>query len=141
MELLVKRFNDLSNDELYAILKARVDVFVVEQNCPYEEIDDMDQKALHLYLKDNDRIKAYLRIIDCDDHAKIGRVIATDRRKGLGTEIMNEAIRICKQNLKKDRIALEAQTYVQEFYEKLGFRQVSEPFYLDGIEHIKMIRE
>ncbi len=141
MELLVKRFNDLSNDELYAILKARVDVFVVEQNCPYEEIDDMDQKALHLYLKDNDRIKAYLRIIDCDDHAKIGRVIATDRRKGLGTEIMNEAIRVCKQDLKKDRIALEAQTYVQEFYEKLGFRQVSEPFYLDGIEHIKMIRE
>ena len=141
MELLVKRFNDLSNDELYAILKARVDVFVVEQNCPYEEIDDMDQEALHLYLKDNDRIKAYLRIIDCDDHAKIGRVIATDRRKGLGTEIMNEAIRICKQDLKKDRIALEAQTYVQEFYEKLGFRQVSEPFYLDGIEHIKMIRE
>ena len=141
MELLVKRFNDLSNDELYAILKARVDIFVVEQNCPYEEIDDMDQKALHLYLKDNDRIKAYLRIIDCDDHAKIGRVIAIDRRKGLGTEIMNEAIRICKQDLKKDRIALEAQTYVQEFYEKLGFRQVSEPFYLDGIEHIKMIRE
>ena len=141
MELLVKRFNDLSNDELYAILKARVDVFVVEQNCPYEEIDDMDQEALHLYLKDNDRIKAYLRIIDCDDHAKIGRVIAIDRRKGLGTEIMNEAIRVCKQDLKKDKIALEAQTYVQEFYEKLGFRQVSEPFYLDGIEHIKMIRE
>ena len=141
MELLVKRFNDLSNDELYAILKARVDIFVVEQNCPYEEIDDMDQEALHLYLKDNDRIKAYLRIIDCDDHAKIGRVIATDRRKGLGTEIMNEAIRVCKQDLNKDRIALEAQTYVQEFYEKLGFRQVSEPFYLDGIEHIKMIRE
>ena len=141
MELLVKRFNDLSNDELYAILKARVDIFVVEQNCPYEEIDDMDQEALHLYLKDNDRIKAYLRIIDCDDHAKIGRVIAIDRRKGLGTEIMNEAIRVCKQDLKKDRIALEAQTYVQEFYEKLGFRQVSEPFYLDGIEHIKMIRE
>ena len=141
MELLVKRFNDLSNDELYAILKARVDIFVVEQNCPYEEIDDMDQEALHLYLKDNDRIKAYLRIIDCDDHAKIGRVIAIDRRKGLGTEIMNEAIRVCKQDLKKDRIALEAQTYVHEFYEKLGFRQVSEPFYLDGIEHIKMIRE
>ena len=141
MELLVKRFNDLSNDELYAILKARVDIFVVEQNCPYEEIDDMDQEALHLYLKDNDRIKAYLRIIDCDDHAKIGRVIAIDRRKGLGTEIMNEAIRVCKQDLNKDRIALEAQTYVQEFYEKLGFRQVSEPFYLDGIEHIKMIRE
>lgn len=141
MELLVKRFNDLSNDELYAILKARVDIFVVEQNCPYEEIDDMDQEALHLYLKDNDRIKAYLRIIDCDDHAKIGRVIAIDRRKGLGTEIMNEAIRVCKRDLKKDRIALEAQTYVQEFYEKLGFRQVSEPFYLDGIEHIKMIRE
>ncbi|MBQ1566388.1 MAG: GNAT family N-acetyltransferase [Erysipelotrichaceae bacterium] len=141
MELLVKRFNDLSNDELYAILKARVDIFVVEQNCPYEEIDDMDQEALHLYLKDNDRIKAYLRIIDCDDHAKIGRVIAIDRRKGLGTEIMNEAIRVCKQDLNKDRIALEAQTYVQEFYEKLGFRQASEPFYLDGIEHIKMIRE
>ena len=141
MELLVKRFNDLSNDELYTILKTRVDVFVVEQNCPYEEIDDMDQEALHLYLKEGNKIKAYLRIIDCNDHAKIGRVIAIDRRKGLGTEIMNEAIRVCKHDLNKDRIALEAQTYVQEFYEKLGFKQVSEPFYLDGIEHIKMIRE
>lgn len=141
MELLVKRFRDLSIDELYTILKIRVDVFVVEQGCPYEEIDDQDQNALHLYLKDDNRIKAYLRIIDGNDHAKIGRVIAIDRRKGLGTIIMNEAIRVCEENLNKERITLEAQTYVREFYEKLGFKQVSEPFYLDGIEHIKMVRE
>ena len=141
MELFVKRFKDLSIEELYTILKTRVDVFVVEQNCPYEEIDDQDQEAIHLYLKEDNKMKAYLRIIDGNDYAKIGRVIAVDRRKGLGTNIMEEAIRVCKEKLNKDRISLEAQTYVQPFYEKLGFRQVSEPFYLDGIEHIKMIRE
>ena len=141
MELSVKSFYELSVDELYRILKLRVDVFVVEQNCPYEEIDDQDQEAIHLYLSDDEKIEAYLRIIDEDDHAKIGRVIAKKRRKGLGTTIMKEAIRVCKEVLKKDKIIVEAQTYAREFYEKLGFRAISEPFDLDGIEHIKMIRE
>ena len=141
MELSVKRFNELSIDELYKILKLRVDVFVVEQNCPYEEIDGHDQEALHLYLTDEGQIKAYLRIFDEKDCARIGRVIAEERRKGLGTMIMNEAIRVCKETLHKDRIVLEAQTYAREFYEKLGFKGISEPFDLDGIEHIEMIRE
>ena len=141
MEFVLKEFRQLSIDELYAILKIRVDVFLVEQNCPYEEIDGQDQKALHLYLLDEGKIKAYLRIIDEDDHAKIGRVIALDRRKGLGTILMKEAIRVCKERLNKDKIELEAQTYSKAFYESLGFKEDSEPFDLDGIEHIKMIRE
>lgn len=141
MELKAKRFKQLSLDELYAILKLRVDVFVVEQQCPYEEIDGLDQKAIHLYLIEKEDIMAYLRILDEDDHAKIGRVIARKRRKGLGTKLMKEAIRICNEELDKNRIILEAQTYARAFYENLGFYPVSEPFDLDGIEHIKMIRE
>ena len=141
MEIIIRRFNELSVDELYRILKIRVDVFVVEQNCPYEELDNMDQEAIHLYLMEDNKIKAYLRIIDEDDHAKIGRVISMDRHKGYGTIIMKKAIDVCKDELHKDKIKIEAQTYARKFYENIGFVQTSKPFLLDGIEHIEMMLE
>ena len=141
MEIIIRRFNELSVDELYRILKIRVDVFVVEQNCPYEELDNMDQEAIHLYLMEDDEIKAYLRIIDEDDHAKIGRVISMDRRKGYGTIVMKKAIDVCENELHKDKIKIEAQTYARKFYENIGFVQTSKPFLLDGIEHIEMVLE
>lgn len=141
MELYIKRFEELTLDELYAILKLRVDVFVVEQKCPCDEIDNRDQAAIHVYLKDNNGIKAYVRILDrgvVSEHVTIGRVIAAQRNKGLGRRVMEEAIRAAQEILDADTIFLEAQVYAKGFYEKLGFKPISESFSLDGIPHVKM---
>lgn len=141
MELYIKRFEELTIDELYAILKLRVDVFVVEQKCPCDEIDNRDQAAIHVYLKDADGIKAYVRILDrgvVSEHVTIGRVIAAQRGKGLGRRVMEEAIKAAQEIFGTDTIFLEAQVYAKGFYEKLGFKSVSEAFSMDGIPHVKM---
>ena len=142
MNLKIKRFNDLTVDELYQILRLRVSVFVVEQHCAYPEIDDLDQDAIHVWFEDENGIEAYLRILDRDienEHCAIGRVIAVKRRCGLGSRIMREGIRVAVEQFSADAIYLEAQTYAREFYEQLGFKQVSDEFALDGIPHVKML--
>jgi len=99
MELVVKHFNELNTKELFDIYKLRVSVFVVEQNCPYQEIDDTDLVSYHMYYKDKDGIKAYLRIVPKNvtmEDASIGRVISMDRRKGLGSKLLNEGIDFIK---------------------------------------------
>ena len=144
MVLRVKHFYELTRDELYAILKLRVSVFVVEQKCPYQEADNLDQDAIHVWLEDGDGIEAYLRILDRGvekEHVAIGRVIAVKRRCGLGSRILEEGIRAAKELLDADKIYVEAQSYAREFYEKQGFRQVSDEFLLDGIPHVRMILE
>jgi ElaA protein len=142
MKLFVRRFAELSPEELYAILRLRVDVFVVEQRCPYPELDGLDQGALHVWLADEDGIAAYLRVLDKgirDERASIGRVIAVRRRMGLGTRILREGIRAAREIFGAEGIYLEAQTYARGLYEKQGFRPVSEEFLEDGIPHIKMV--
>ena len=142
MTLQIKRFHELTTEELYAILRLRVSVFVVEQNCPYMELDDLDREALHVWLEDEDGIEAYLRILNRgveSEHVAIGRVIAVKRRCGLGTQILAEGIRAAREGFGADRIYLEAQTYARGLYEKQGFRQISDEFLLDGIPHVKMI--
>lgn len=144
MNLKIKRFNELTVDELYQILRLRVSVFVVEQQCAYPEIDDLDQDAIHVWLEDEDGIEAYLRMLDKgveNEHCAIGRVIAVKRRCGLGSRIMREGIRVAKEQFGTDAIYLEAQTYARDFYEQLGFEQISDEFMLDGIPHVKMILE
>lgn len=144
MELKIKRFNELSLDELYKILKLRVDVFVVEQNCPYEEIDDNDQQAIHVWLEDAGKIMAYLRVMDKgveSEYVSIGRVVASERRKGFGTKILEEGIKVAKDYFNADLIYLEAQVYTKSLYEKHGFEVVSNEFDLDGIPHVKMIKK
>ena len=144
MELKIKRFNELTVDELYQILQLRVSVFVVEQQCAYPEIDDLDQDAIHVWFEDEDGIEAYLRMLDKgveNEHCAIGRVIAVKRRCGLGSRIMREGIRVAVDQFGANVIYLEAQTYAREFYEQLGFKQISDEFVLDGIPHVKMILE
>ena len=144
MKLCIKRFYELSVEELYAILKLRVNVFVVEQNCPYPELDDRDQEAVHVWLEDMNGIHAYLRIMDRgveSEHVSIGRVIAAERHKGLGTRILSEGVRIAKDMFQADTVCLEAQVYAIPFYQSLGFEVVSEEFLEDGIPHVKMIRK
>lgn len=144
MELKVKTFAQLSNTELYAILKLRVDVFVVEQACPYPEIDGRDEDSLHVWLEEDGEILAYLRVLDRgveSEYVAIGRVIAARRRQGLGSEIMKAGIRVAQEHFHAEAIYLEGQVYAQGFYENLGFRQISEPYLEDNIPHIKMLRE
>lgn len=143
MRLRVKRFDELTVCELYEILKLRIDVFVVEQNCPYREADNMDQAALHVFLKDEDGVQAYLRVMDRgveSEHVSIGRVIASKRGCGLGKRILQEGIAVAKERFDARAIYLEAQVYAEGFYETAGFRRISDPFDIDGIPHIKMLR-
>ena len=134
----------MTTEELYQLLQLRVSVFVVEQNCPYMELDGLDQEAIHVWLEDEGGIQAYLRVMERgaeSECASIGRVIAVKRRCGIGSQILAEGIQAAKEFFNADRIYLEAQTYARELYEKQGFRQISEEFLLDGIPHIKMLLE
>ena len=142
MELHVKRFDELSPAELYAILKLRVDVFILEQRCFYPDLDGNDPGALHVWLEDGDGIAAYVRILERgvrSGHVTITRVVAARRREGLGARVMREGIRAARERLRAGSIYLEAQAYAVPFYEKLGFRRISEPFDEDGIPHVKML--
>ena len=142
MELFVKSFEELSTRELYDLLRLRVDVFVVEQRCPYPELDGRDQAALHVWLQDETGIQAYLRIMDRgvnSEHVSIGRVIAVKRRQGLGSRILAEGVRLARECFGAEQIYLEAQVYAKSLYEKQGFLAISEPFPEDGIPHVKML--
>ncbi len=142
MELHVKRFSELTTEELYQLLKLRVSVFVVEQKCPYMELDGHDQTALHVWLEDSEGIQAYLRILNAgviSEYVTIGRVIAVKRRCGIGSRILSEGIRIVKDTLGADKIYVEAQAYAKGMYEKQGFRQISDEFTEDGIPHVSML--
>ena len=142
MEFKIKNFEQLTNCELYNILAARSAVFVVEQNCAYQDPDGMDDKSHHLWLEEKGEIKAYLRIFAIDDEwAKIGRVITTERGKGLGREILKAGVKSCSEILNRNKILIEAQCYAVPFYEKEGFVCTGEEFMEDGIPHIKMVRE
>lgn len=144
MDLIVKQFEELSIKELYEILQIRVKVFVVEQKCAYQEIDDKDQYSCHVFLKDDTGIKAYLRVVNKGvsfEEVSIGRVLTLKRGCGLGRKILMEGIKIAKERMNAEKIKIEAQSYAKEFYEKAGFKQVSEEFLEDGIPHILMVLE
>lgn len=143
MQICRKRFSELTTEELYRILKLRVAVFVVEQNCPYMELDDLDQNAIHVWMEDENGILAYLRVMDKgveNESASIGRLIAVKRRCGYGSRILSEGIRVAKECFNADSIYIEAQVYAKKLYEKQGFRQISDEFLLDAIPHIKMLK-
>lgn len=141
MELVVKHFDELSAWELYEILRIRSAVFVVEQECVYQDIDGKDLDAYHVFLQDEDGIQAYLRVMDRGvsfEDVAIGRVISMKRREGLGSELLRIGIEVAKEKFGADRITLEAQTYAQAFYERQGFVKSSGEFLEDGIPHIRM---
>lgn len=144
MELNIKRFSELSNIELYKIIEARVDIFVVEQKCPFKECDNKDQDSYHLYYKQVDEIAAYLRIIPAGisyPEISIGRVLVKNkyRRKGLAKKMMKNAISFIRENFDSKTIKLSAQAYILKMYQDLGFEVVSEKYLEDGIPHYEMI--
>ena len=141
MEFTLKKFNELTVDELFEIYKLRVSVFVVEQHCPYQEVDDFDRSALHLCAREDGKLIAYLRILPkgtAFEEVSLGRVISVNRRCGGGSLLVNEGIRAAREKFGAESIVLEAQTYARGLYEKQGFVQVSDEFLEDGIPHIKM---
>ena len=144
---VLKEFNDLSLIELYAILRLRSEVFVVEQNCPFQDMDNIDQDCAHLMCwKDKDLV-AYARIVPpniiYEGFSSIGRVInsMSVRRLGVGKELLRKAIFETERIHKNTPIRIGAQFYLLKFYESFGFEKSSEIYLLDGIEHIEMTRQ
>ena len=142
----IKRFDELTLDELYNILQLRAEVFIVEQNCVYNDPDGKDRSAWHLLATEDDKLAAYTRILPAGlsyDSPAIGRVVTSSskRRSGLGRELMRRSIEACEKLFGKTSITLSAQVYLQSFYESLGFIVVGEEYLEDGIPHIKMSRK
>lgn len=144
-QFTVKAFKDLSVEELYEILQLRETVFVVEQNCIYQDIDELDKQCFHLFTRDKNALKiiAYARLVPASlkfDIPSIGRVICDKnyRGKGLGKALMNIAIEESRQLFKSNAIKISAQTYLLNFYSSFGFKPISEHYDEDGIEHVNM---
>ncbi len=137
----IKTFQELTTNELYELLRVRSEVFVVEQNCVYQDLDGDDQASIHLWLTVGDKVVALARVCPAGTHMNeisIGRVITTERGKGYGKQIMLNAIAAATGHFNAKSIDIEAQEYAKGFYESVGFVQSSETFMLDGIPHIKM---
>lgn len=138
LKLAIQSFEELNTLELYEILKVRAAVFVVEQECAYQDLDDIDFRSTHVTLWRDGGIIAYARVFKDDGNLwHIGRVLTTERNKHYGLEVMREAIKVAKIH-DAPWIEIEAQCYALGFYEKMGFRVSSEEFMLDGIPHRRM---
>ena len=139
MNFVSKFFEELTTTELYEIMKARVNVFVVEQNCPYPELDDIDYESLHIYYENAGHVQAYIRaFVKEPGTVQMGRVLTVDRGKGLGGTLLKEGLREIRSNFDLQKIYIEAQTYAIGFYEREGFVVCSGEFLEDGIPHVKM---
>lgn len=142
----LKKFDQLSSKEVYQILQLRAEVFVLEQNCAYQDIDNLDQKSLHLYkTTDNNEIIAYARVLtpaQCNQsHCSIGRVVVSKnmRHLKLGKALMREAIKTCLNQFPNHSIKISAQTYLSSFYRSLGFNNTGKFYLEDDIPHQEMI--
>lgn len=142
----IKPFNQLTLEQLYALLKLRQEVFVVEQTCPYLDADGLDQQAMHLWATDDEGdMVAYARLFmptTATPYARIGRVISAGkvRGQGLGQELMRRAIAWCEQAAPNTPIRLGAQVYLRRFYQSFGFVEISAEYLEDDIPHVDMER-
>lgn len=140
-------YDDLSKSELYDIIALRLEVFCVEQDCPYQDLDYKDQASYHVLGEMDGQLLAYTRLVpkggSFDEYPSIGRVITSMkvRKDGYGKALMKESIRLCKDKFGESPIKISAQTYLRRFYESLDFVQVGEDYLEDDIPHIPMLRE
>ncbi|WP_430467121.1 GNAT family N-acetyltransferase [Winogradskyella ouciana] len=145
LEIKTKTFQELNTEELYDLLQLRSEVFVVEQDCVYQDIDGKDQKALHILGYRDRKLVAYTRIFkpgDYFDEASIGRVVVKEnaRQYKYGYDIMTASIQAIKDYYDESKIRISAQIYLKRFYNNLNFREVGEEYLEDGIPHINMIK-
>lgn len=144
MTFSLKTFNELSANELYEILKLRSEIFVVEQNCVFLDMDDKDQKARHLMGEINGELIAYTRLYDKNQYyneASIGRVVVSSRHRNLkyGHVLLQESIATIRRIFGTSNIRIGAQCYLQKFYESHGFKIYGETYLEDGIPHVEMV--
>jgi ElaA protein len=146
MKAFSKSFNALKTVELYALLKLRTDVFVVEQQCAYPELDDFDQLARHIFLvNESAQLVAYARVLPPGTvytEASIGRIcVVKDKRgKQYGKQVFEEALKEAERLFPSKTLKLQAQTYLEKFYQSFGFKTVSEPYPDFGIPHVDMLK-
>ena len=143
MNVEVKQFKELSTLELYEILRARAEVFIVEQDCVYQDLDNKDLGAYHVIIREDGDIVAYLRVLDKGvsyDTASVGRVITTEkgRGRGIGLVLLKEGLKVAKEAFGAERVTISAQCQARGFYEKVGFSAVSDTYLEDNIPHIRM---
>ena len=144
MNFTLKTFDQLTNTELYNILKERTNVFVVEQSCPYPEVDGKDVQSYHLYKEENGEILAYLRILPPGvsyAELSIGRVLVKKEYRGqrLAHELMVRALQFIDEELNETTVKIQAQDYLRNFYSSFGFEAISEVYLDDGIPHVDML--
>jgi ElaA protein len=140
----LKRFDDLTNKELYIILKERTTVFVVEQNCPYPEVDGKDPQTYHLFKEENGEIIAYLRVLPAGvsyQEASIGRVLVKKeyRGRGIAEELLRRGLDFIHDELKENTVKIQAQDYLRKFYGSFGFKAITETYLEDNIPHVDML--
>ncbi len=139
INFFAKSFSELSLWELYEIIKSRAQVFLLEQNIICQDLDDTDYNSIHCFFVSDKRVVAYLRAFSSEkDVVTIGRVLTLEHGKGLGKELMKRSIEEIKKRFLCSRISLHAQKQAAGFYEKLGFKKVSDEFWEEGIVHITM---
>lgn len=144
MNFTFKRFSELTTDELYDILQLRAEIFAVEQNCVYNDLDGLDKNATHQFIRKNGKIVAYSRLLKPGTRFpdfSIGRVVVkeSERGTGLGIVMMEEAKSFIINQWKADKIKISAQKYLRKFYTNLGFEIVTEEYLEDGIPHFGML--
>lgn len=142
----IKSFSELSNEELYAIIRLRNEVFVVEQNCVFQDADNKDQKAFHVQVKEGNELAAYTRILPTGisyEEVSIGRVVSDMKFRGTGAgrKVMQESMNFIQRTYGNCVVRISAQTYLLKFYKSLGFQEVGEVYLEDDIEHIEMVAQ
>ncbi|MCR5374262.1 MAG: GNAT family N-acetyltransferase [Lachnospiraceae bacterium] len=139
MELKIKYFNELNTVELYELLKARAEIFVVEQNCVYQDLDDLDYDSLHIFYEEAGKVIAYLRAFRKDEETiQVGRVLTVTHGTGLGGKLLKEGIKQIRDIMNPKCIFIKAQCYAIGYYEREGFKVCSDEFLEDGIPHVQM---
>ena len=142
----IKSFEEITTSELYEIIKARVDVFVVEQDCPYPDLDDYDQKALHLWAEQDQKVLAYCRIFNKGikyPETSIGRVLTTEKGRGknFGKQLIQYAVETIENRFRTSEIRISAQDYLLRFYSGFGFEDTGKKYLEDNIPHTEMFRK
>lgn len=142
----IKSFEEITTSELYEIVKARVDVFVVEQDCPYPDLDGYDQKAIHIWAEEDQNVLAYCRIFNKGikyPETSIGRVLTTEKARGksLGKQLIQYAVETIENRFHTSEVRISAQDYLLRFYSGFGFEDTGKKYLEDNIPHTEMFRK
>lgn len=139
MDLITKQFNELTTIELYEILKVRAEIFIIEQNINYQDMDDVDYNSLHCFFVEDNKVIAYLRAFYIEDNiVKLGRVLTLKHGNGIGRDLLEQSLIAIKEKMPCKKICMDAQKYAVEFYKKFGFKVTSKDFLEEGIIHNTM---